>query len=156
MSSSFFIGLDKGLHLKYIPKIPVWILEKSISYVSGNFVVKAPAGWVTDLTSIPSFLPLKKEGLHTPASIIHDVLYAEGEIRMEQSGVFQTVPVTRKEADQIYREAMKTLHVKKIKRRLIYWGVRMGGWRAWGRYRKGKKSRLMERAVSLLKLKKYF
>jgi len=87
------------------------------------FVV--PAGWITDLTSIPWWVPfVHREGLHTPASVLHDFLYAKPGHRK------------RSAVDELYLYAMKDNGVRRITRMAIYRGVRLGGWKAWRRYRR--------------------
>jgi hypothetical protein len=87
--------------------------------------VTVPAGFKTDLASIPRGLwnILPKSGRYDRAAVVHDFLYA-------------TNGVTRKQADQVLSEAMTYLKVPAWQRRLIYAGVRVGGWKPWNAYRR--------------------
>jgi len=82
--------------------------------------ITVPVGFITDFASSPfivwSFIP--KWGKYGKAAIIHDFLY-------------QTKQRTRKEADDIFREAMGVLGVASFRVFLMYWGVRLFGWLAW-------------------------
>jgi len=90
----------------------------------GKFTVKK--GFITDLASIPRFLPLSLQtGDLAPAAIIHDYLYA-----------FQPVP--RKTADLIFFEAALDSKVATGKADLFYFFVRMFGWAAWNKNKKAK------------------
>ncbi|MBA7657304.1 hypothetical protein ES703_65241 [subsurface metagenome] len=82
--------------------------------------ITVPVGFITDFASSPfivwSFIP--KWGKYGKAAIVHDYLY-------------QTKQRTRKEADDIFREAMGVLGVASWRISLMYWGVRSFGWLAW-------------------------
>ena len=84
--------------------------------------ITVPVGFITDFASSPSlvwsFIP--KWGKYGKAAIIHDFLY-------------QTNRRTRKEADDIFHEAMGVLGVASWRCFLMYWGVRMVGRLAWNR-----------------------
>ena len=75
--------------------------------------VHIPAGFVTDLASVPrpfwQFLP--RDGRYSPAAIVHDYLY-------------WTQSVPKKVADDIFRLAMQELDVSSITVDLIYAGIR--------------------------------
>lgn len=83
--------------------------------------VEVPAGFVTDLASIPWYLWswLPNNGPYMHAAIIHDWLYWD-----------QGRP--REEADNILWVDMTDLNVGYLKRQAIYRGVRLGGGSAWG------------------------
>lgn len=80
------------------------------------FVV--PAGFLCDKTSSL----LKRRGDHDIAAVLHDWLYSTG-------------GVSRAEADALYREAMQSLGVPGATVWTYYLGVRVGGWKAWGKHR---------------------
>lgn len=126
-------------------------LEYHVGDADSAEVITVPAGFETDFASIPRglwnlFPPLGPWG--RPA-IIHDFLYATG-----GEGWFQppggnrrkwiTGPIrpdftasvyTRKEADQIFREAMGVVEppVPAWRREIMYRAVRLGGKSGWGR-----------------------
>lgn len=82
---------------------------------------------VTDGASIPFILwPLVGHPRSTnigQAAGLHDVLYVKGF-------------VSRKRSDQLLVEGMETLGAGWLKRKLVYAGIRSGGFVAWNRYRK--------------------
>ncbi len=136
---SHFIGLPLSLDILPLARA-TWRVARALRFIEGPIIVRVPVGWVTDLTSIPFYLPIRKEGLHTPASVIHDVLYAKAQVTYDMGdGSTVEQAISRKQADQIYRRAMRALSVAPWRIRLIYCGVRAGGWWAWRRYRKGKR-----------------
>ena len=82
--------------------------------------VDVPAGFVTDLTSIPWYLWswLPNNGPYMHAAIVHDWLY------WDQSR-------SREEADAILQIDMADLRVGYVTRQIIYWAVRWRGQSAW-------------------------
>jgi hypothetical protein len=105
-------------------------LKEPLSYTSPllHATLLIPIGFKTDFASIPQILwnILPPVGAYDKAAVVHDFLYAHERITQK-----------RKLADQILREAMEALHVIEWKRKAIYWGVRIGGWWVWHKYRKG-------------------
>jgi hypothetical protein len=87
-----------------------------------------PAGRTTDGASIPRVLwtlighPL--EGLFLRPSIAHDDLYRSG-------------AVSRGKADAMFRRQLLSEGVEPWRAAAMYAGVRIGGWLAWRRYRRG-------------------
>lgn len=91
------------------------------------FDVVCPAGEITDFASSPPrlwglFPPIGK-GI-TEGAVVHDHMY-------KHPGEF-----TRKQIDEIFREIMLAKGTSNRKARLGYYGVRLGGWVAWKKYRK--------------------
>lgn len=100
-----------------------WILKDKLTYVTeAGEVITVPAGFVTDLASIPRafhwLIPVN--GKHRAAAIIHDYLYV-------------TKDRSRAEADSIFLEAMKSSGVRWSQRQTMYLAVRAGGWAAWSK-----------------------
>jgi len=85
--------------------------------------VDIPAGFVTDFASIPRWLWFLAPpfGRHAPAAVLHDYLYAIG-----QQGA-------RRYADFLFREAMRSSGVPRLRRLAMYFAVRVGGARGYGR-----------------------
>lgn len=83
--------------------------------------VYIPAGFVTDLASVPRvlwpFIP--PHGRHTNASILHDYLYRSG----HRNG--------RRWADTQFYEAMVALETPRVRARVMWLCVRLFGRRAW-------------------------
>lgn len=83
-------------------------------------VITVPAGFSTDFNSIPRvFWRLLPPAHHAEAGVLHDAGY-RGVVRM-----------TKKEADDVFDEALKHLGVAPWKRRLMVTSVRMFGGRAY-------------------------
>jgi hypothetical protein len=86
------------------------VLE-SFSYPLGEEEVVIPAGFITDLCSVPAyarpFIPLA--GRMTRPSIVHDYLLVIGDHR----------------AHDIFNEALKESGVPKWTRLMMVWGVRL-------------------------------
>lgn len=107
-----------------------WILTKPCVYMSPHidYTVTVPEGFETDLASIPRMftyiLPINDR--HRLAAVVHDYMYA-------RRGVLPGKIVTRKQADQVFYEAMMALKVPKWKAWTMYRGVRAGGWVHWRR-----------------------
>jgi hypothetical protein len=85
-------------------------------------IITVPAGFVTDLASIPRIFwnIMPPDGEYAKASIIHDYMYSKH--------LFH-----RKHCDEILYEAMGVLGVQTWKKYIIYSAVRMFGWAAWNR-----------------------
>ncbi|EDJ6834378.1 phage tail protein [Salmonella enterica] len=79
-------------------------------------VIEVPAGFVTDLASVPRIFwtILPPDGKYAKAAIIHDWMY-DNALR------------TKKEADLIFLDGMTVLGVPKWKRTVMYWAVRLFG-----------------------------
>ena len=103
-----------------------WILIGPFAYVPRLLFIHA--GFRTDFNSIPrglwNILPPTDYG---EAAVIHDYLY-------------QFNGVERGMADDIYREILTLLGAPRWKRRLMWSGVRLGGWWAWRKYRKAEQA----------------
>ena len=101
-----------------------WKLFRSFTYHIGskcsNNMVCVPAGFVTDFASIPwlFWTLLPSWGRYGKAAVIHDYLY-------------QTQSRTRKEADDIFLEAMLISGTREWKARIMYLAVWLFGWLAW-------------------------
>ncbi|MFN3752384.1 MAG: DUF1353 domain-containing protein [Thiobacillus sp.] len=106
-----------------------WRLVEPYEYHVGDYpsseVVRVPAGFVTDLASIPRpFWPvLPPQGRYAKAAILHDWLYSVG-ARGDEAG--------RRRADRIFLEAMRVLGVPAWQRYPIYAAVRAFGAAAYG------------------------
>lgn len=86
--------------------------------------VTVPREFQSDGASIPSPLwPLighPWDRKYYPAAIIHDYLYRHQ-------------PVSRRQADQAFREMLMRLGVARWRCEAMYTGVRVGGWIGWNR-----------------------
>lgn len=89
-------------------------------------VIIVPAGTQTDFASSPPRLwglfPPIGQGI-TEGAIVHDYLY-------QHPGLF-----TRSDCDEIFYQIMLAMGTSRTRARIGYWGVRMGGWKPWNKYR---------------------
>lgn len=101
-----------------------WVLHDSFSYDVGSEgsgdTITVPHGFMTDFASVPRPLWwwLSPWGKHGNAAVIHDYLYW---VQLR----------SRREADDIFLEAMTVLEVHGFDKRLMYWTVRLFGGFAW-------------------------
>lgn len=101
---------------------PHWELTRDLVYESdllGDIIV-VPKGFRTDFASIPH-TPLAWylfAGKADEAATVHDLLYST-----------QIYP--REKCDAIFHEAIKILGYSEATARVMYCGVRLGGWRNW-------------------------
>ena len=108
-----------------------WILSSEIEYRYGSkdsyMVIRVPVGFETDGAST-GFLRglLPQWGLYTKAAIIHDYLYRFAKMVNEYDN--SIITVDRELADEIFLEAMEVCGVSRIKRNIMFWGVRLFGW----------------------------
>ena len=89
-----------------------------------NAMIVVPAGFVTDFASIPRFARWIIDGhSHTrKPAVLHDYLYS-------------IAAGKRKDADLVFRKAMRDTDTPAWKRELAYRAVRIGGWVSWNRSR---------------------
>lgn len=106
----------------------LYALEYPVHYESdilrGDVVV--PAGYVTDLASVPK-LPLAwllAGGTGAEAAVIHDFLYTVH--------THAGLPITRKTADAVFREAIGASEDTNAPAGLMWLAVRIGGGGSWG------------------------
>ena len=121
--------LEDGYHWRIFEPFTYHIGEPN----SDTFV-SVPRGFVTDFASIPRGLwnvwP-PAAGKHSKPAVIHDVCYTRGYVERGQ----HRITISRKDADDILKEAMAVTGVNWLSRQLIYAGVRLGGGPAWARHR---------------------
>lgn len=104
-----------------------WVLLEPLTYDVGHkgsgATIVVEAGFVTDLASVPRFLwaIIPPFGLHAGAAVLHDWMYTHPE---------ELVP-TRKRADEIFHEAMLAMGVPRLRARIMYAAVRVGGRGGW-------------------------
>ncbi|AEH85025.1 MULTISPECIES: DUF1353 domain-containing protein [Mesorhizobium] len=102
----------------YTTKSLEWRADKGIAMEP--VAVSVPAGFVTDLASIPPefWSGLPPAARYSYPAIVHDYLYW-----------FQ--PCKREEADGVLKAAMADMKVSSATAFIIYQAVRLGGGRAW-------------------------
>lgn len=124
MDLSKFSTLDtRDLNAEHGGKITLLLLQPLI-YQYNAQTITVPAGFITDLASIPQpmWVVLPPIGSYDKAAVVHDYLY-------RYNGV------SRLEADQVLLQGMKDLGVPGWKVWTIYAGVRVGGGVRWSYYR---------------------
>lgn len=88
--------------------------------------ITVPRGFITDFASIP--VPFRNvfdiNGPSRLPAVLHDWLYCSHRC-------------ARIEADNLFRFALATEGVGKVTRNIFYAGVRIGGWRYYGKRREG-------------------
>lgn len=97
-----------------------FLLDQEFRFSVDGEMFTAPAGFVSDLASIPNQLRdrIPRYGNHLPASIAHDYLY-HNQIK------------SRDWADQVFMEIMVHDKVPAWRRKVMWWAVRAFGKRAW-------------------------
>lgn len=102
----------------------VWILRETFVYDSDvlNARVTVPEGFQTDLASVPR-LPvvyLLAGATGNEAAVVHDFLYS-------------TQPCTRKQADDVFHEALLAAGAPRWRAWMMWCGVRAGGGSHWAK-----------------------
>lgn len=101
-----------------------WVTVSPIVYASDlvNKFIEVPAGFTTDLASIPSVfrILIPVNGRHRLAAILHDYLYQD-----------HPAWCTRSIADRIFLEAMVVVGESRMRRWAMYAAVRSCGWMYW-------------------------
>ncbi len=84
--------------------------------------VKVPKDFETDLASIPQIFRsiIPQQGRHIQPAIVHDYAYCG------------KTTLTKKDADLLFLDGMKSLGVGWLRRRTMYAAVRVGGTGHWG------------------------
>ena len=103
-----------------------WVLLAPLVY-EGTLIhrITVPAGFETDLESVPRWLPLVYAVLYGTAhhaAVVHDWLYTTG-------------MVNRQIADGVMYEALRARGEPAWKAYTIWAGIRLGGWVVWNKHR---------------------
>ena len=99
-----------------------------IDKLGGNLKVSIPIGFRTDFASVPRLFwrVIPPIGLYGKAAVVHDYLCENKHAwQIDNQGNSACYMVSRKEADKIFRDAMQVLGVGKIKRNIMFLGVRL-------------------------------
>lgn len=93
-----------------------WQLMEPVVYAGRDKPFTVPSGFRTDFASVPTVFVwlIPRYGVYTKAAILHDYLCA-------------TRPVSRKDADGIFRRALRELGVSVLRRWIMWAAVRAGG-----------------------------
>ena len=135
---SFF---TRSLVTEWIDAGKVWRVVDSFRFYSGsegsNLFIEVPAGFETDLASIPGLVRwlVPKVGKDAQGAVVHDEAYRSGQmsVRVFIDGleVVSRVTISRGMADSLYHQAMIALKVGRLRRKAIYYGLVAGGWVRW-------------------------
>lgn len=116
-----------------------WEVAETFTYhlehPEGDEYVHIGRGFITDFASIPRTVQLvwrSPGGKWDKPAVVHDCLYKTGYVTHVNDS---TRTIDRDEADRLFYEAMAVTGVNWFARRMIYAGVRVGGWLPWGKYR---------------------
>ena len=116
-------------------KVLAPLVYRNVTDVQGKTVktrYTVAEGFVTDLASIPSLVFWRsKSGNYNEAAVLHDACYS-GTVAITPA---PDAPLTRGEADGLFKDAMAVLGVGWWTRRVLHRAVRLGGWRSWKKYR---------------------
>lgn len=93
--------------------------------------IEIEKGYTYDGATVPWFLSwvIERDGVHRESALLHDYLYENindgvGYINLGEEGFYYV----RKDADQIFRECLKSQGLSNWKARLAYYAVRGWGW----------------------------
>ena len=99
-----------------------WYLHKDLIWQTEKQLIIVPAGFRTDLASIPrlirSFYP--KTGKQNRAAVLHDYCYRTPELFDDKA-----------KADRLFLKAMISCGVRKTKAKAFYRGVKWFGGSSW-------------------------
>lgn len=130
MNPSYFLTTET---LTHIPDRNGWHVAAPLSFYSGRFnlTITVPAGFETDLASVPRLvwflIPPTDKHIVEPATV-HDWLYANvGYYEQGATGPW----LSRKQADRILADAIAMEKGPGWYVHIVYWGVRLGGWYPW-------------------------
>ena len=112
---------DKDISLTFHPDTVKWTVEKPLVAWWGTYRLDVPAGFETDLASIPRRLRgvISQVGRHIQAAIFHDAAYA---------GYFG---MTKEEADRMFLDGMAALKVPWYRRTAMFYAVKWFGASSW-------------------------
>jgi hypothetical protein len=100
-----------------------WVLLDDLIWKEGASYIIVPAGFMTDLASVPPPFRnvLNINGRSRSPAVLHDYAYRAGHR-------------SRQGADDLFRRALEAEGMGFM--RHVYWaGVRLGGWLAWSKHR---------------------
>lgn len=123
------LGIEYSKYASDIMKMDLWIVKKSFVYYLDETRTKkvvVPQGFLTDGASVPRVFwgLIPPWGRYGQAAVLHDWLceylcYQDGD---------KTVPLIRREVDNILLAAMADLEVSKLTRFAIWGAVRLYGY----------------------------
>lgn len=118
---------------RYDWKLPNWAAQR----------LTVPRDFEMDGASVPRLLwtltGITPDGLHRAAAVVHDFIYRYSghlpadahQIRLPSGWADTGHLWTREEADRLFARILRECGVSKARRRIMYLGVRLGGWMSW-------------------------
>lgn len=104
----------------------MWIVRAPLIWATEKETITVPAGFETDLASIPRMVRgvpgFAPTGLSRRPAVLHDYLYASGDR-------------SRRAADVLFYYALRAETVPEPIARIYFRAVRLGGAGAWARHR---------------------
>jgi len=109
-----------------------WVLVHDLVYKGMVDEFTVPARFTTDFASVPRLLQgiAPKLGRQNRSAVLHDWLYSTRPLVLRKHGY---APITRKDADGIFRRCMREDKVSWLRRWTFWTAVRLGGWVIWRR-----------------------
>lgn len=127
--------------LEHVEDRNEWKVAQPLTYHNERFnvTITVPIGFQTDLASVPRIawdLIPPMDAHIVEAAIVHDWLYYnmgfERPLNMPLAKKLGITPTfTRMQCDRILSDAMKTCGAPWLERHIVYWAVRIGGWKPW-------------------------
>lgn len=141
MASRFLDVLDFHLEgptsRRVVLDAPLRFRHCTASYSHGSHVYMVRTGFRNDLASVPlllrSLAPPWQQSAR--AGVLHDMLYRFGGYQLAGGVVIVSMP--RKRADSIFRDALRSEGVGRIRSWAMYRAVRLFAGGVWRRYRSG-------------------
>lgn len=137
--------LADGRHFQVLTEF-----DYHIGSPDGTSIVRCKPGMITDFCSNARVFwnILPPMGRYGPACAVHDELYQSGVVWDTLTNL--CAPISRAYADGVLREACRVLAANEmltfgaretefadyLDRTILYWGVRLFGWRTWNDYRR--------------------
>lgn len=121
-------------HCEYIDGAfwQIIVPERFAFVVDGKPPIEIPNGMLTDFASTPfgtrNLFPQAgagNGGAYGPAALPHDIAYV--------TGMLWGTRVSRRTADRVFKAALDACNVHEWREEVMYWSLRVGGWKAWGR-----------------------
>ena len=115
-----------------------WEIAKDFDYELNGEKFVIPAGFKFDGASIPKFLHtfLSPVGVLLMGGLVHDYAY-KYETLLKTNKKDTLGVLTQKKADQIFRDINIQINGFYLMNRLAYYSLRLGGFMAWNKHRKG-------------------
>lgn len=104
-----------------------WRVAQPFTWADERYHVMIPAGFITDLASIPSIFRgiFDRNGESRKAAVFHDWLYCSKELE------------DRAVVDRLFYQALLHEKAGQVEAWMMYKAVRLGGWMYWNKRKDG-------------------